>query len=198
MIAEFGWSKRADGSCLLHEQLPDKTEESAVLVAIHGPCLVKTKEELIDRATVQVVIQPLNFPPGGDSDAWAGKLERLLQESVVNVEEHPRTLIQVAVQPINIGTNFLSVMINAIFLSLLHAAVPLKRPFVAISNDPKKDIHICDGLSGRVLFQECQGALPETTVARAQIDHAYNELKYIYETATICVKREDEQDHILA
>lgn len=179
IAAQFGWSKRADGSCLLRHQTDNKNDESAVLVTVHGPCPVKTKNELIDRATVQVIIQPLNYPPGGESDAWANKLERLLQESIVNVEENPRSLIQVAIQPLNIGSHFVTTLINAVFLALLHSAVPLRRPFVALSTNPEKDVFICDALNGRVLFQECEGSLPEQlSVDKVQV--VYEQLKQIY------------------
>lgn len=177
--AQFGWSKRADGSCIVKDDTGNKEDEAIVLVSVHGPCAVKSKSELIDRATVQVVIQPLNYPPGGESDVWANKLERLLQESIINVEEFPRSLIQVAIQPLNIGSNFIAVLVNAVFLALLHSAVPLRRPFVALSMNPANDIFICDALNGHVLFQECKGAFPEKLTI-AQVSHVYEELKQVY------------------
>lgn len=182
-LATFGWSKKADGSCLLRDECDNKKDQSKVLVSVYGPCPVKTKSELIDRATVQVVVQPLNYPPGGESDAWANKLERLLQESIVNVEEHPRSLIQVAIQPLNIGTNFVTVMVNAIFLALLHSAVPLRRPFVAVSRNPQRDIFICDPLNGRVLFQECEGAFPDK-ISLDIMHSVYAELKETFSSCT--------------
>src|SRR6185437_13068637 len=109
MKAETGWLKRADGSCLLEEERNKET--TVVLVAVHGPCAVKSRLEMVDQATVQVIISPLSYPPGGESDVWAGKLQKLLQESIVAVEEHPRSLIQISIQPLCIGGNFLNCLV---------------------------------------------------------------------------------------
>jgi hypothetical protein len=182
--AELGWSKRADGSCLLQEQgdIQDKRDLSAVLVAVYGPCAVKSKIELVDRATVQVILSPLCYPPGGENDVWAGKLEQVLQDSIILVEEHPRSLIQVAVQPLNVGPNFLPILVNTVFLALLHSAVPLKRPFVGLSFPGPCNIFICDGMNGSVLFQDCEGGLPNFD--RALVFEFYNNMKELYIVAS--------------
>lgn len=180
MKAHLGWSKRADGSCLLSEEATDMAQRdlSSVLVVVQGPCPVKSKIELVDRATVQVILAPLNYPPGGESDVWAYKLEQLLQKMVIFVEEYPRTLIQVSIQPLNVGANFLSTLVNAVFLALLDSSVPLKRPFVGVSVRGDKDISICDANTGAVLLQECEGELP--LIGQEQVAAVYSRIKEVY------------------
>lgn len=53
----LGVLEQADGSARLQA---GKTE---VLVAVHGPSQVKTRQEKTDRATIQVSIETLNTPP---------------------------------------------------------------------------------------------------------------------------------------
>lgn len=49
--------EQADGSARLRMAGND------ILVAVHGPSPVKTKQELTDRATLQVSVETMNTPP---------------------------------------------------------------------------------------------------------------------------------------
>jgi ribonuclease PH len=59
MPVEFALNvlKQADGSARLRMAGND------ILVAVHGPSPVKTKQELTDRASLQVSVETLNTPP---------------------------------------------------------------------------------------------------------------------------------------
>ena len=182
MKVEFGWSKRADGSCTAWEEPKDFSQTdpkllSQVLVAVHGPCPVKGKQEITDRATVQVILQPLNYPPGGESDLWAARLGEVLASYVVDVKQYPRSLIQIAIQPLNVGPSFISVAVNASFLALLHAAViPISRPIVALSTDVYSNFYICAS-DGTILFEDyTRGARPDM----GMVGNAISDLKQLY------------------
>jgi ribonuclease PH len=54
---EFGLLKNADGSALV------SLCDSKILVSVHGPIAAKSKQELIDRAGIEVKLESLSSAP---------------------------------------------------------------------------------------------------------------------------------------
>jgi ribonuclease PH len=91
MEAQLGLLTNADGSAKY------KQGESSVLAAVYGPAEVKPREELGDRATVNVVFKKREGKPGRQEKEFE-KLLRSSLESIIMTHLHPRTAITIIVQ----------------------------------------------------------------------------------------------------
>lgn len=91
---------------------------------MYGPVEVKQRDELINKATVQVVFRPLV----GLTSPAEKTYECAIRNSLIHVIArglHPRTLIEIVAQSIGEDGSTLAAAINASTLALLDAGVPM-------------------------------------------------------------------------
>ncbi|KAJ3218872.1 Exosome component 5 [Dinochytrium kinnereticum] len=118
--------------------LMGEIDKSSALAAVYGPKEVKLRDELIDRAFVEVNLKPLV----GFSGTTERHYERVIKEltsSIVLSSMHPRTAIEITVQIMSDDGGMLSTSINAAILALLDAGVPLKAMAASVTCMTKQD-----------------------------------------------------------
>eukprot|EP00771_Trimastix_marina_P004069 gnl/Trimastix_PCT/800.p1 GENE.gnl/Trimastix_PCT/800~~gnl/Trimastix_PCT/800.p1 ORF type:complete len:230 (+),score=34.16 gnl/Trimastix_PCT/800:54-743(+) len=115
---------RADGSARFRQG------DSEVLVGIFGPSNVPPKKERLDQATLEVTFHP-QVGNAVKRDREIEQVLRTVLEHFVLSKLHPTTLIEVTVQELQRGGSFLSCVINATCLALLHTGVPMSETFAA-------------------------------------------------------------------
>lgn len=91
LSTRIGWLKRADGSSTF------AFGAQASTVSVIGPTEVRIRDEITDRALLQVVYSPLDGSAGILTKAAAEQIHGLFQ-AVLLLHHHPRTLIQLTVQ----------------------------------------------------------------------------------------------------
>jgi exosome complex component RRP46 len=126
LACDQGELQRAAGSARFSHQ------HSAALVAVFGPTGAQKRQEIVNRACIEVVYKPLSAAPGAAEKEKESVLRQLV-EAAVMTHLHPRTVIQVVVQELNNDGSMLAVVINAVCVALLDAGVPLRHTFVAAS-----------------------------------------------------------------
>lgn len=106
---EYGLLPHQDGSATFSfgEQLlaslpllpisPSSTGSLQALASINGPSEVRIRDEFTDRATIEVLVTPLQSPVGLPCTSLATSARSLLGH-IVRVRAHPRTLIQISLQ----------------------------------------------------------------------------------------------------
>lgn len=124
-VLSLGVLEQADGSARL---LVGRTD---ILVAVHGPSPVRTRQERTDGATLQVSVDSVGGPPGLQETAMAHRLEQILAKLVLT-QLHPRSLVSVAIQPIALDGAVLAAMVNASVAALIDAGIPLRRTVTAV------------------------------------------------------------------
>lgn len=124
----LGPLERADGSAeyIIHEG-------NHMTAAVFGPGPVKSKQERIDAATIEVTLEALNTPPGLAQTFSAGRIRELLERLILTAM-HPRSLISVTVQPIKISRpeRLFVDAFNASVLALVDARIPMASIPVAV------------------------------------------------------------------
>ncbi|KAK9469741.1 hypothetical protein V1512DRAFT_202020 [Lipomyces arxii] len=99
---------------------------------------VSKREEIPDQTTIDVVVRP-DIGVSSTRDHWLQDRIRSAIAPVVVLEQHPRTLIQIVVQIVQSGglrflnSTSLSASINATYMALLDAGVPLRSTVSACS-----------------------------------------------------------------
>lgn len=73
------------------------TGKTSVLVGVYGPMQVSRRQELLDRAAVEVALTPLSGQTGPKEVLLASEIRGCV-EGIVLTSLHPRTKINVAVQ----------------------------------------------------------------------------------------------------
>eukprot|EP00455_Lapot_gusevi_P011838 TRINITY_DN1553_c0_g2_i1.p1 TRINITY_DN1553_c0_g2~~TRINITY_DN1553_c0_g2_i1.p1 ORF type:complete len:244 (+),score=19.74 TRINITY_DN1553_c0_g2_i1:53-733(+) len=129
---ELGLLNRADGSARFSQ---DKT---SVVVAVYGPVEASSRNEQIDKATIEVVFRPAS----GQQSPVEIEREYLVKqtlESILLTSLHPRTTITVVIQVLQDDGSLLSAAINGACLALLDAGVPASGLVAAVSIMLKAD-----------------------------------------------------------
>lgn len=115
-----------------------------VLASVSGPMEVRLAAENPTKATLEVSVRPLASIPGTDAKALGATIKSLLAPSLL-LTRHPRTLIQLVVQPLSpslVGSpkvvpslhpGIAAASINASSLALMNASVPMKGVVCAIT-----------------------------------------------------------------
>ena len=110
---------QADGSCSI------SLGQTALMAAVYGPREVKMNKEKVDTATIEFMYRP--------KVGQSGCAERFLETLVGNACEtailcslHPRKSVSIIVQELQNSGSQLACCINAAFLALLDACVPVK------------------------------------------------------------------------
>lgn len=162
MRVQMGVLERADGSALYDDG------RVKVLAAVHGPAAVRSKQERIEEATVQVTVETLSSPPTLAQNSAALRLQALL-EKVVVCALHPRSLIAVSVQPVRLAAtgaegDFFAAAFNASIAALMDAGVPLRSVATAAA----------DGAAGVVVFEHTSrgAALLHHTITAGRLSAA--------------------------
>eukprot|EP00160_Parvularia_atlantis_P019053 Unigene7300_Nuclearia_a/m.22421 Unigene7300_Nuclearia_a/g.22421 ORF Unigene7300_Nuclearia_a/g.22421 Unigene7300_Nuclearia_a/m.22421 type:complete len:212 (-) Unigene7300_Nuclearia_a:38-673(-) len=117
---------RADGSSRF------TLGRTAVLCSVTGPIDVKPKNELLDRAFLDVVVRPATGLPGTHEKVLEQALHGALDACVL-ATLHPRTTIQVVVQVLHNDGSLLAAAVNGCVLALLDAGVALRSTVVCAS-----------------------------------------------------------------
>ena len=126
------------GHCLLLTALRGGAGDSAALVAVFGPTGASKRQEIVNRAAIEVVYKPLSSAPGAAEKEKESVL-RQIAEAAVMTQLHPRTVVQIVVQELNNDGSMLAVVINAMCVALLDAGVPLRHSFVAAAVATRMD-----------------------------------------------------------
>ena len=98
------------------------SDKTTVIAAVYGPMPVSTRQEKIDRATIQVTFTPASGQ-SGDAEKHVAELIRGAVEAIVMSSLHPRTKISVAVQVVRDDGAVLATAINACCLALVNAGI---------------------------------------------------------------------------
>ncbi|KAI9199386.1 ribosomal protein S5 domain 2-type protein [Polychytrium aggregatum] len=114
-----GTLSRADGSSKF------SFDKTAVMASVFGPMEVKIRDELLDKATVEVVLQPIEGH-ASTTEKYYEQIIRQTVESVALIALHPRTLIRITCQILNDDGSILSAALNATMLALVDSGIPLK------------------------------------------------------------------------
>ena len=119
-------------------------DEVHVLASVSGPIEVRLAAENSTKATFEVSVRPLASIPGTDAKALSATIKSLLTPSLL-LTRHPRTLIQLAVQPLSpslVGSpkvipslhpGIVAASINASSLALMNASVTMKGVVCAVA-----------------------------------------------------------------
>jgi exosome complex component RRP46 len=127
--------RRADGSALFSDGL------YTVIGGVNGPIEVQRRDEIPDEAAIEVNIRPA-AGVGGPRERWLENVVHAIIRSVLLVNQHPRTLIQITLQiakepQVKIGQTIadiaiLPTLINASFVSLIDSGLPLASTMSAV------------------------------------------------------------------
>ena len=154
---EYELLSRVDGSArfgfgapLKHSRASRLTDGSSSIDDVHamasvsGPIEVRLVAENSTKATFEVTVRPLASIPGTDSKALGAAIKSLLAPSLL-LTRHPRTLVQLVVQPLSpslvdspkgipsLHPGIAAASINASSLALMNAAVPMKGVVCAVA-----------------------------------------------------------------
>ena len=126
LSVEHSLLKRADGSAKVRQG------ETCVICCVYGPSEVKQKEELIEKAKIEVLVEKNSGKKTSKEMEIELFLEKLLERSVLT-SFYPRTALRVVLQIVKDEGSLLSVCVNATSLALLDAAVAMKATLVSLS-----------------------------------------------------------------
>ncbi|KAF9652798.1 hypothetical protein BDM02DRAFT_3108935 [Thelephora ganbajun] len=135
---KYEFLSRVDGSARFG------LDDVHVLASVSGPIEVRLAAENSTKATFEVSVRPLTSIPGTDAKALGATIKSLLTPSLL-LTRHPRTLIQLVVQPLSpslVGSpkaipsfhpGIAAASINASSLALMNASVIMKGVVCAVA-----------------------------------------------------------------
>ncbi|KAI9295193.1 ribosomal protein S5 domain 2-like protein [Neoconidiobolus thromboides FSU 785] len=98
--------------------------EHSIICGIYGPVEVKNKDEILDEAYIEVNYKPSIGIPN-PSCKYIEKGIKSTFESIIIATLHPRTMIQINLQPQTVDGDVIAYCINATTLALIDAGVPM-------------------------------------------------------------------------
>jgi hypothetical protein len=119
MSAELGHVTNASGSSLL--TMNDTTQISCAVYHTE----VKARHENAHRATIEVILKPLNGKVSHKEREYENVLCGCLQYAI-HATQYPRTLIRVVIQVMREGNELLSCALNASVLAIMHAGICMR------------------------------------------------------------------------
>ena len=125
LSSEVGILSQPDGSANLYHG------DTSILAAVYGPTQVRINKEKIDKATVEVLYKAKVGLPSCN-DKFQQDFIRNTCETAIITSLHPRTAINIIIQEMHNSGSLLACSINAAFLALLDACVPLQFTVVAV------------------------------------------------------------------
>jgi exosome complex component RRP46 len=139
--SEQSMLSRADGSARLKQGATD------VICAVFGPMQPKrSKDERVDRATVEVVVRP-SFGTVGPKERELERFVRQSFEKALMASLHPRTSIRIVLQCVKDDGSLFAALMNCTTLALLDAGVEMRAPVVsavcALSADGRELLDPC-------------------------------------------------------
>ncbi|KAI5797651.1 ribosomal protein S5 domain 2-type protein [Geopyxis carbonaria] len=168
---------RADGSAtFIHAG-------TSIIASVSGPMEVRPRDELPERAFVEVLVRPCVGVAGTKERALESRLSAALTP-LIHTTHHPRTLIQLNFQIITTASpaTLLSACINAGTLALVDSGCPLKGLLVATTvylnadgNVVTKDAgrggssHVLAFMGDNLVFVESQGRFEESQLEGAVV-----------------------------
>jgi ribonuclease PH len=170
----LGPLERADGSARF------ENGGMAVMAAVYGPAPVKTKQELIETATVVVNLESFTMPPSLVQNSLALRVQSLLEQVIVGIL-HPRSLITIAVQPIIVTDRPFSTVFNACVLALIDAGIPLSSMPVAVEEDGLEAVFAFTSESITLLHQSLSGQEFTTDELSKRLSVVQEQAKRIFE-----------------
>jgi exosome complex component RRP46 len=139
--------RRADGSAVFSDGL------YTVIAGVNGPIEVQRRDEIPDEAAIEVNIRP-GAGVGGPRERWLENIVHAVIRSVLLVNQHPRTLMQITLQiakepqgksrQTTADIAILPTLINASFISLVDSGLPLGATMsavLAISRDNREVVY---------------------------------------------------------
>ncbi|KAK9457410.1 ribosomal protein S5 domain 2-type protein [Dipodascopsis uninucleata] len=111
---------------------------ASFIASVSGPMEVQKRDEIPDIAYIEMIVRPDVGVTSPREQFLEDRIRRTISP-VILLEQHPRTLIQIVVQIVqsgdikNINTLALSGGINATFMALLDAGIPLRSTISACS-----------------------------------------------------------------
>lgn len=131
---QFKPLSRADGSAVYTDRI------CSILVGVNGPIEVQRRDELPEEAAIEVNVRPCSGV-GGPRERWLEETVHSILRSILLVHLYPRTLLQVTLQLMNEPSSFetkakidislIASLINAAFVGLVDAGLPLRTTAVA-------------------------------------------------------------------
>lgn len=167
---------RADGSVFFSNPL------FTILAAANGPVEVQRRDELPEEAAVEVNIRP-SSGIGGPRERWLESVITSLLRTMLLVHMHPRTLMQVTLQVTKepsvkmkrtvADIAVIPALVNAAFLAVVDAGLPLRRSVVAdlvvvgvdgnVKVDPtEKEVGLCKSVHALAFSRDGEMLLAES------------------------------------
>jgi exosome complex component RRP46 len=119
---------RADGSTVLSSSL------YTVIAGVNGPVEVQRRDELPEEAAIEVNLRPISGI-GGPRERWLENVIQAVLKSILLVNMHPRTLIQITLQVTHepsiksqrtaTDISIIPTLLNAAFAALVDGGLPL-------------------------------------------------------------------------
>lgn len=201
---------RADGSVSFSTPL------FTIIAAANGPVEVQRRDELPEEAAIEVNIRPI-AGIGGPRERWLESVVTSLLKTTLLVHMHPRTLMQVTLQVTKEPTQgglkraiadlaIIPALVNAAFLSVVDAGLPLRRSVVAalavvgadgkVRVDPtEKELGSCRSVHALAFSREGEMLLAESAGSFEMDEWELVEVK-VREVTTGAVARVDGDDNM--
>lgn len=159
-------------------------EDYFIVAAVYGPVPVKSKQEKIDTATIQVVFESTNSPPSIIQNSIAVRLERIF-ELVLLGTAYPRSLVNISIQPIKIGDNnvdrLFTICFNAAVLALLDAGIYMTCIPIALSNsEGLETIYSHTSTKTTLLYHQFSNKLNNPTELQGQLKKAEEQSQLLF------------------
>ncbi|XP_042906720.1 exosome complex component RRP46 [Parasteatoda tepidariorum] len=129
---QFSNLSRADGSVIF------STGETVIQAAAYGPTEIKISKELYDKAAIEVIFNPKVGQSGCEERVIENFVRSSLEPMIIK-ELHPRSSITVIIQEMQNAGNLLACCVNAAYLAVLDAGIPLRGSIAAVSIDLSDD-----------------------------------------------------------
>ncbi|AMD21944.1 HFR089Cp [Eremothecium sinecaudum] len=112
------------------------TSTVSVLCSVTGPIEPKARQEISQHISLEIIVRPVTGPPCNREKFLEDKIRSVIMP-VVEAHLHPRQLCQITFQVLkSVGHHEhleLAASLNAAYLALIDAAIPLKASFSAVS-----------------------------------------------------------------
>jgi len=106
-------------------------DDYGVICSVIGPAPIKSRLEIIDQATINVNLQAFGRPPSLIETGIASRIKRIMECTILR-HFHPRSLISINIQPLRTGVPNMTVLLNACFMALYDASIPMNGLYVAV------------------------------------------------------------------